>query len=391
VIAVALPPSTWVALTPLPGAGQDPVFAVAVDPTSDQAVIAGNQHGGLYRSTDGGSRWTAVHTGSAGILTIVFSPFNPTLVLAGTRGTGALVSTNSGVKWTAAGGLDRTSVRAFGFARGLVIAGTDKGVYTSIDGVSWTAAGLAGTSIDAVAVAAVNPPVRLFAGGDSSTAAGLPLFQSTDAGATWTPMAPPISGTIVTRLVAGPLPPNSSVRPLLIGTNSGLFLSSDNGATFTALSGGALLPATDYTQISFTTKHFDRFYSASDGGGGQSGGLWATADAGKHFSFLRPPMPSVTALAVSGDELPILYVVTFRASDHTPMFWAYHDTGGTPIGPVSKQSHAATPARTGPSAASLLDFLRSFFASQTPYVALGVIALAVLALAVVSHFRSRRR
>jgi hypothetical protein len=388
--AAGLPPSTWVALATLPGADHDPVFSLAVNPANDQDVIAGNGAGGLYRSVNGGSSWRSVHSAKAAILSIAYSSFNPSLILAGTQGAGALISTDGGVHWNAAAGLDGRKVRAFGFARSLMVAGTEHGVYVSDTGAAWTQSGLATTSIDAVSVAAVNPPVRLVAGGDGGQGA-IPIYQSLDGGATWAPMSPPISGTIVTRLASGPLPRTGDVRPLVIGTNAGLFISPDNGKTFTALSGGALLPSTDYTQIGFTSAHFDRFFVASDGGGGESGGVWSTADAGNHFSDLQPPLPSVTALAVSSDEEPILFVATFRASDHLPQLWAFRDTGGTPRGPATTATPRVTAARTNPPGTSILDLLRALASSQVPYVALGVVALLLIVLAVVSQLRSRRR
>ena len=390
-MASSLAPSTWVALTPIPGTGQLPVFALAVNPTNDEAVVAGNGQGDLYRSLDGGVKWTKVHAGKSGILTISYSPFNPGFIVAGTRGAGALVSGDAGVHWSNAAGLDGRAVRAFGFARSIMFAGTDRGVYSSIDGASWMQSGLSTVSIDTVAIAAVNTPIRLLAGGDSGGSAGIPLYQSVDAGTTWTTLKPAVSGTIVTRLAAGPLPNKSQVRPILLGTNSGLFISADNGATFTALSGGLLLPSTDYTLANFTSTHFDRFYVASDGGGAGSGGLWATGDSGKHFSSLQPPLSSVTALAMSSDELPLLYVATFRASDHTSMLWAYHDTGGTPQPPSGfVVPTPATAARTDTSGGSPFDLAKMVLSSQAPYIALGIGAVVVIVLAAVSQFRSRR-
>ena len=388
--ADALPPSTWVELASLPDLGRVPVFAIAVDPVNDHAVIAGGGQGGLYRSADGGATWTQAQRGSAAVLSIAFSPFNPSLVLAGTRDAGALMSTDGGVKWSAVAGLEGRQVRAFGFARTMIVAGTDHGVYASDTGATWTSLGLSTSSIDAIAVAAVNPPVRLVAGGDSGPSGTVPLWTSADAGATWTALKPAISGTIITRIAAGPLPPNATVRPLVLGTNTGLFISQDNGTTFTSLSSGALLPSTDYTQVGFTAAHFDRFYVASDGGGGESGGIWATGDSGQHFSSLRPPLQSVTALAVSGDEQPILYVATFRPSDHAVFLWSYHDTGGTPQQPVgvTPTASGARPHSAQPSGFDLFKWLSS---AQAPYIALGVIALAVLVLALVSQIRSRRR
>ena len=392
-IAITLPDSTWVALTSLPQQARTPVFALAVDPSNNRSLIAGNSKGALLRSTDGGSSWAMVQPGTVAVTTIAFSPFTAEVVLAGTRGSGAWISTDGGEKWSAVTGLDGRDVRVFGFALTLVAAGTDNGIYLSDDGTAWKQSGLRGTSIDALAVAAVHAPVHLVAGSDTTSAtAGPPLYESSDAGTTWTSVTPAISGTVVSRLVAGPLPPTGNIRPLLAGTNGGLFISTDNGATFAPLSGGDLLPSTDYTQVAYVTDHYDRFYVASDGGGSRSGGLWSTLDGGQHFSSLVPPIPSITALAVSHDETPTLYVATFRASDHTPALWAYHDTGASPQGPFTTVSPAASGSRGGKTdRGGLFDFLEVLSSSQTPYIALGAIAVLVLLLAAISHFRGSRR
>src|SRR5256886_657992 len=186
---------------------------MAVDPVNDHAVIAGGGQGGLYRSSDGGTTWTQVLRGNAAVLSIAFSPFNPALVLAGTRDGGGLISTDGGVKWSAAAGLEGRPVRAFGFARTMIVAATDHGVYSSDTGATWTSLGLSTSSIDAIAVAAVNPPVRLIAGGESGPSGSLPLWTSADAGATWTALKPAISGTIITRIAARPLPVTATTRP----------------------------------------------------------------------------------------------------------------------------------------------------------------------------------
>ncbi len=334
-----------------------------------------------------------MHSGKVLFNTIAFSPYKQGLVLAGTRGGGALVSSDGGATWSAAGGLDGRSVRVFGYSLTLIAAGTDRGVYVSPDGSSWSPSGLADRSIGAIAVAAVHTPVRLLAASDAPLASGsLPLFQSTDGGASWTSLVAPISGTFIVKLAAGPLPPTGNTRPLLAGTNGGLFASADNGFSFTPLSGGDLLPSTDYTQIAFITDHhYDRFYAASDGGGSGAGGLWRTTDSGGSFTSLAPPAPSVTALAVSNDESPVLYVATFRPSDHTPALWVYHDTGGIPQGPPVTPSPFASGARTSPSPGSSSNLLGFLSSPEVPYIGLGVAALVVILLAAVSHLRGRRR
>jgi len=188
-----------------------------------------------------------------------------------------------------------------------------------------------------------------------------------------------------------PLPPASTIRPLAVGTNTGLFTSADNGASFKPSSGGGLLPSTDYTQIAFVTTHFDRFYAASDGGGSTSGGLWRTRDAARHFTSLAPPMPSVTALAVSNDETPILYVATFRPADQVAVLWAYRDTGSVPQGVPTTPTPPASGSRTSPPPpAGTSGISQLLLSARTPYIAIGLVALIVILMAVVSHFRGRR-
>ncbi len=296
VVVAAQPDSTWVALSPLPNQPRSALFALAVDPFSNQLVIAGDARGSLFRTTNGGASWKSVHSGKSSISTIAFSPSTQGFVLAGTRGAGVLLSRDSGATWTAARGLDGRTVRAFAFALTLIAAGTDRGVYLSADGLSWSQSGLANRNINALAVEAIHTPVRLIAGGDSpSSGSSLPLFETLDGGASWKQISPAISGTIAVRLASGPLPPTGNVRPLLLGTNTGLFHSRDNGATFAPLSGGGLLPTTDYTQTDFITVHYDRFYVASDGA--DSGGRTTRVRRSPRCGRLRrrsPRLPSPT-------------------------------------------------------------------------------------------------
>ena len=390
-VVAALPDSTWVALSRLPNQPRAALFALAVSPSNNQILLAGDAQGSLSRSTNGGASWTAVRQVKSSINTIVFSPSTAGVALAGTRGGGAFVSRDSGATWSPVRGLDGRNVRVFAFALSLIAAGTDRGVYASADGSSWKQLGLANRSISALAAEAVHDPVRLIAGTDSPPAGGaLPLYQSVDGGATWTTSTPAISGTITTRLVAGPLPATGNVRPLLAGTNSGLFASTDNGTTFTPLSGGGLLPTTDFTDAAFLTTHFDRYYVASDGGASGGGGVWRSTNAGRGFTWLAPPEVSVTALAVSNEEKPVVYIAAFRPATHVATLWAFHDTGGVPRGPSPTPPPVASGVRPpGSGDITLIDQLAR--SGQLPYVGLGLGALAVVLYAVAAHLRGRYR
>lgn len=367
------------------------MFALAVDPANNQTVLAGTSDGSLLRSVNGGSTWSLVHSSRSPVLTISFSSISSGLALAGTRGGGALITRDAGATWSPTPGLEGRTVRVFAFAIGLVAAGTDHGVYLGQDGNNWSQSSLNNRSINAIAIEAIHAPARLVASSDSQLSGGtLPLFQSVDAGATWTQYSPAISGTFAVKLAVGPLPPTGNVRPLLVGTNTGLFLSTDNGTTFNPINGGGLLPSTDYTQANFIADHYDRFYAASDGGGSGSGGLWHTNDEGQTFMSLEPPQSSVTALAVSNDENPTLYVATFRPSDHVAQLWAYHDTGGPPIGPSLQPPTTASGSRSsaGGEGSRLAQLLSQ---PQLPYIGLGLGAVAVILTAIGAHLHGRRR
>jgi hypothetical protein len=98
----------------------------------------------------------------------------------------------------------------------------------------------------------------------------------------------------------------------------------------------------------------------------------------------------VTALAVSSDEQPTLYVATFKPATHVASLWIYHDTFGTPQSPPATGSPVTSGSRTSRASGSspLSDFLAS---PQLPYIGLGLGALAVIFTAVAAHLRGRAR
>jgi hypothetical protein len=389
--------NTWTLLAALPQPQDRPLFALAADPADAHNLLAGTSTGEIYRSTDRGVSWRLAKSGMGrGVLALAFNPFKPGVVLAGTRGTGVWRSLDGGGTWQSQAGTESRIARAFSFTKSLSLAGTDQGVLISHDTGGWTAAGLPQVTVSSLAAAAVNDPSRLIAGGDGSRGTeALPLFSSADGGQTWVPTSGAVAGSsIVAMLAAGPLPQSQPVRPLLMGTNTGLFLSGDNGGAWQQLTGGGTLPATDFNTASFVTNHPDHFYVGSDGGASELGGLWSTADSGAHFNSLKPPISSVTALSTSNEDVPTLYVATFRASDHAVMLWSYHDTGGQPRAPAAVPS--PVPGLGGTSAGAAPHPARFWLiplltGPEAPYLALGALALLVLGLAVVTYFRRARR
>jgi len=399
--AAANPDNTWVLLSPLPERLGSPIFAMAASPTEPQTLLVGTGGGTIYRSGDGGATWREVrHDPGHAVLSLAFNPYQKGVVLAGTRGAGVLRSADGGQTWAVQPGTDRAAARGFAFAKSFTAAGTDQGVLLGREAGGWTPAGLSQLSVSALAVAAANDPTRLVAGADASRGAEpLPLYSSPDGGVTWNEVKGlTTAANMVAVLAAGPVPPRGDTRPLLMGTNTALYQSTDGGQTWQQLTGGGALPATDFTAAAFVAGHPDRYYVASDGGASDRGGLWSTADGGQHFTSLRAPVSAVTALAVTGEEQPTLYVATFRPADHAVMLFSYRDSGGTPNPPnppltgARAGAGAANAVAAGPAAPrSVAGWLALLLSGpEAPFLALGAGAAVVILLALAAYITRAR-
>ncbi len=384
----------WAPLGPPPARLDGPIFALAVDPADGHHLLAGTSAGDLLRSLDGGASWKAVRTGGRGVSALAFDPGRPGVALAGTRGAGVWLSGDGGVSWQQQPGGETRAVRAFAFLKGAVLAGTDQGVFVSRNGALWTPAGLAQVRISALAAAGDT----VVAGGDATQGAEpMPLYVSGDGGQSWAP-APGLTGADGASAVAGSSmvtalsAPAGPGRPLLMGTNAGLFASPDPGVGWQQLTGSGALPAVDCTALGAAPRHPERLYAASDGGGSDQGGLWVSTDGGAHFVALAPPQPEVTALAVSGDDVPQVVVATFRPADHAVGLWSYHDAGGTPAGVVARPAPSAAPAHSaGGTPSPSRPLWRAVVAQpETPYLVLGAAALLAVLAALGAYGRRGR-
>jgi hypothetical protein len=391
---------TWARAGVLPERLDAPVFALAIDPAEGRNLVAGTAAGTILRSADGGATWRSVRTRlGRGVAALAFDPARPGVVLAGTRGAGIWRSGDDGLSWQQQPGTEVRTVRAFAFSGGAALAGGDQGVLSSQDGGPWVASGLAQVRVSALAVQAVDGAAPLLvAGGDAAQGLDtLPLFTSADGGRSWAP-APGASGpagglavagsSIVTALTGSRVPGG----PLLMCTNAGLFASPDGGVTWQQVTGSGALPGTDFTAAAVAPRHPDRLYVASDGGGSERGGLWTSADGGAHFATLASPQPEVTALAVSGDDVPELVVATFRADDHAVGLWTYRDAGGQPHGAAAAPAPAPSPRpRAVPRMVAPAAWRALLAQPETPYLAVGAAALLAVVAALATYLRRGRR
>src|SRR5262249_48811413 len=147
--------------------------------------------GGLFKSTDGGENWTLIF--KTCMSTLLIDPTAPATIYAGTQssnrnsaGVGVYMSTNGGARWTAINdGLDISPEGVYNLALhpsspSEVYASTASGIFKSANGgTRWT---LLNTRLaETHAALAIDPsaPATLYAGTNRG------VFKSTDGGAAW--------------------------------------------------------------------------------------------------------------------------------------------------------------------------------------------------------------
>jgi hypothetical protein len=286
-IAPNLVANPWQALGPSNIGGR--VTDMVVDPVRANTVYAGAATGGVWRSTDGGvtfaSTWPTTVTPSIGALAISSGgtlyagtgEANPGGGSVTFPGNGVFRSNDGGATWVASGlaGSDRigrlaidptNSNRIFAAATGsLFVPGGVRGLYRTTDGgVTWqlVLAGANGTT-GAVDVA-IDPsnPNRVFVAmwdhrrtpqGRTYGGVGSGIFRSTDGGATWTRLGGglPASSSNLGRMGLV-IAPSSPTRLYAIAANTtgnflGFWTSTNSGTNWTAITNTSLLSSSQST------------------------------------------------------------------------------------------------------------------------------------------------
>lgn len=210
-----------------------------IQPARQDRLVAalGAPSGGVAVSA--GSGWSIQSSGLGGrfVNTVVADPRDPDTLYAGLSRGGVGWSANGGQSWQrlrtglpAEAAILALAVDAHDALR--ILAGTDQGLYLTVDqGDHWVAGG-AGLPPGAVTALLNDPshPGWFLAG----TGGG--LFRSVDGGVSWQPLHGLLDGVEVARLVRDPL---NGV--LLAATGQGVLRSLDRGVTWTILQQG--LPA----------------------------------------------------------------------------------------------------------------------------------------------------
>jgi murein DD-endopeptidase MepM/ murein hydrolase activator NlpD/photosystem II stability/assembly factor-like uncharacterized protein len=266
---------TWTSIGPEGGF----ISALAIDPASPTTLYAGTRGGGVFKSTDGGTSWSAINSGLADtdVLALAIDPVTPTTLYAGTNVGGVFKSTNAGASWAAMNlSLACTSVSAIAIDRAAsstVYVGGAGGACRSTDGGgSWSAVNLGLTNTVVLALAIDHTtPTTLYAGTN-----GGGVFKSTNGGNSWAVSNTGLpNNTGVAALVIDPITPTT----IYAGTNSGAFKSTNGGATWSFT---GLTPVVNVLGIDPVTS--TTLYAGTNGGGAfkstDGGGSWNAINSG---------------------------------------------------------------------------------------------------------------
>lgn len=313
----------WRSIGPYRSGNIAAVTGIPGDPTT---YYVGTPEAGVWKTSNGGTTWQPVfddiHVPSIGA--IAASPSNPSIVYVGT-------GDPSGWSFT-----------------------PGRGVFKTTDaGKSWKSIGLETTRyINALLVDPKNPDVVIVgalgaaqSGGAANSARG--VFRSTDGGSTWKKVLYEDAYTGVKDLVCDVSDPRvmyasfqrgamgvspaalSALRPL----GAGIFKSSDEGATWTAIAGRGLpagIPAFALTVASGT--HGQRVYAEAQGTGRDAGGVYRSDDGGNSWTLGTKEIGSAGGRIYADPKNPdLVYLMgtsMYRSLDGARTFNSYKGAPG---------------------------------------------------------------
>lgn len=298
------------------GPGGNRITAVVGVPGNLNVYYAGAASGGVWKSTDGGTHWSPI--------------FDKEPVQS--IGAIAIAPSDHNIVWVGTGEP---------FIRSNVSIGD--GVYRSTDaGETWTHMGLDRTGrISRVVIDPHNPDIVLVAaeGNLYGTQQQKGVFKTTDGGETWKRVLFVNDSTGASDLAMDPENPNillAGTWQMIIhtwgqrsgGPGSGVFMSRDEGNTWTRLTDGLPNPPLGKIAVGIAQSNPDRMYALIETGNDGRGSLWRSDDGGKSwfvvsYSRLLNERPHYyTRLLISPDDADEVY---FPSND----IWYTRDGGRT--------------------------------------------------------------
>jgi photosystem II stability/assembly factor-like uncharacterized protein len=328
------------------------VYFFAIDPKTPSNLYAGAD-GGLYKSTDGGTKWNLITNGLGTdfieVTKLWIDPKTPSILYAQT-GQGVAKSIDSGVKWTSL----TTPSDLFNFEAvdpeqpdNLYGYAWPDTPYISRDaGKTWSQLGnVPASALGLIYTLVVDPTesANLYAGLDQG------VFASGNQGKTWTESNEGLSNTAVTALALDPKSPGT----LYAGTqSSGIFKTLNGGKSWTreyfTTENGSFGYASSLLidPAAPTTLYFGDFYG---------GGVFKTTNAGAAWTNILPDVGPIFSMAIDPQTPTILFTGLNRGvykTTNAGKSWTL-ETKGLPVSslfqPTSLSGYGSFVLATDPS------------------------------------------
>ncbi|HET6466477.1 MAG TPA: hypothetical protein VFH55_12785 [Nitrospiria bacterium] len=276
--------ATWVPVTE--GLSNARILSLAIHPINISTIYAGTLGDAVYRSVDGGNRWSIINAGLKEHVTVVnafiFYPRDPETILAATT-VGFFKTINGGMMWDEMSNKGMDSVYIVSAAldptdTNILYAGTSGGVYKTVNGgMTWHESnnGLMriepGSALSLGVNSLAMDPVKtttLYAG----TTRG--AFKTIDGAANWTKIQEGIGERFIAAILIHP----TLGTTLFAGAQGGVYQSTDGGEHWAALNNG--LTNLSVRALVMHPKDPNILYA------GTQGGLFKTVDGGAHWTAL---------------------------------------------------------------------------------------------------------
>ena len=223
------------------------VAYLAIDPQNSNTVYAATGYGGVFKTTDGGAKWSAVNSGipiqsGIPILSVTIDPQNSRTLYAATIGD-LFKSSDGGASWS----LMNSNLRIGG----------------CFDG----------------------PPVVVDPQNSATLYAGCSgLLKSTDGGATWNSVSSRLPGSVVFVAID---PQNTET--LYAATGTRVFKSTDGGATWRDTG----LSISGRPALTIDPKNPGTLYAATYYSSDLSAGAFKSTDGGEHWSAINSGLRAI--------------------------------------------------------------------------------------------------
>ncbi|MEW6365019.1 MAG: hypothetical protein AB1714_10315 [Acidobacteriota bacterium] len=232
---------------------------IAVHPDDPETIYLSVPSYVVHKTTDGGATWRIAGPRGCTLDPLLIDPHHPDTVLVGTTERGIMRSSDGGRVWVSAGLSKVDEIICFALdstSPGRLFVGTTDGLWKgTIDGSTWSRAGLASLAINCMASSSNG---ILYAG-----TRGQGLRRSDDAGRTWIDANTGLEGGCVSAIAIDPRNwSNLSVATV----QGGIYRSTNGGATWTPMNDG-IPPMLSTTVLKFDPQDPGTLYAGTEGGG----------------------------------------------------------------------------------------------------------------------------